>query len=135
MRSIRWSTGVKLGRWQCRCASRGVVAEDTRNSVKEFLTRATAAEEPGASSGGKKGSRGGGKGGHRRRKFGAAAEIEGTRGGEKGGRGGAMICPMASAFTRGDQRRQRKRTRSGTGGQSREAAARPAVSSACVAEE
>ncbi|KAK9089209.1 hypothetical protein Scep_028291 [Stephania cephalantha] len=32
---------------------------------------------------------------------------------EKGGRGGAMLDPMASAFTRGDQRRRRRRPRSG----------------------
>ncbi|KAK9087440.1 hypothetical protein Syun_029834 [Stephania yunnanensis] len=72
------STGVKLGRRLCRCASCGVVAEETRNSVKE---------EPGVSSGGEgAGPSSGGAGAEqRRRRIAEASSVDGTRG--RGGRG------------------------------------------------
>ncbi|KAK9098177.1 hypothetical protein Syun_025222 [Stephania yunnanensis] len=71
------STGVKLDRRPCRYASRGVVAKETRNSVKE---------KPGASSGDRTGGRGAvvvASGGGNVE---AAAESDGTRDGGKGGR-------------------------------------------------
>ncbi|KAK9093302.1 hypothetical protein Syun_028213 [Stephania yunnanensis] len=71
------STGVKLGRRPCQCASRGVVVEETRNSVEEEPGRATATEERGRADAEEQGPSSGG-GGSRRR----AATAE-DRGGEQ----------------------------------------------------
>ncbi|KAK9133331.1 hypothetical protein Scep_012859 [Stephania cephalantha] len=83
-----FSTGVKLARRACRCVSREVVAEETRNSVKEEPGASSGGREPGPSSGGGSGGRGAVVVANGRGNVGAAAESEGTCSVEKGGRSG-----------------------------------------------
>ncbi|KAK9105477.1 hypothetical protein Scep_022321 [Stephania cephalantha] len=129
------STGVKLGRQPCLCASRGVVAEETRNSVKE---------EPRASSGG------GGAGHEQRRlriarrasrwrnrgraKWGPRSRVGGSDD-ECVGAMGKQIEPAAAkrGQTEGARRKPQRRWRHQT--TNSRGRARPGVSSARVAKE
>ncbi|KAK9126444.1 hypothetical protein Scep_015290 [Stephania cephalantha] len=107
------SVGVKLGLLPCRCASRGVVADETRNSIEEEPGEQQHGEEPAEQCGdGSKGAepwwwRGA------RKNVGAAAESDGIRGVGKGGDQDKRIAALEEKTA---QRQRRRTTISRRGG-------------------
>ncbi|KAK9168430.1 hypothetical protein Syun_000570 [Stephania yunnanensis] len=77
------STGVKLGRRPCRYESREVVAEETRDSVKEELGASSGGGGPDPSSGDGRGSR-------------ASNATEELGASSSGGTGGRRLVVVAS---------------------------------------